>query len=139
MPRLELLPPQLTRHIRPTHDGCWVWIGALMAQGYGELTWRGKVTYAHRLVYELLVRPIPDGLEIDHVCRVRDCVNPDHLEAVTRRENSLRGNSPTGRNARKTHCKGGFPLVPVGGRKRLGKGCVACAKRLPHALMGAAS
>jgi HNH endonuclease len=68
-------------------DGCWVWKRALQKDGYGIV--HGAL--AHRRYYELLVGPIPDGLEIDHLCRNRACVNPDHMEPVTKNENRRRG------------------------------------------------
>ena len=71
----------------------------------------GEKKFAHRIGYEQLVGPIPKGLELDHLCRVRHCVNPDHLEPVTHKENTLRGSCPAAVNARKTHCKRGHPLT----------------------------
>jgi hypothetical protein len=85
-------------------DGCWDWTGYKTATGYGRVQ---GTKYAHRVAYELQVGPIPDGLEIDHLCRNRGCVNPAHLEVVTHQENQLRGNGPCGLNARKTHCPRG--------------------------------
>lgn len=67
--------------------GCWLWTGSQDGKGYGK-TGRGRI---HRIVYEELVGPIPDGLQLDHLCRVRNCVNPAHLEPVTGRENVRRG------------------------------------------------
>ena len=85
-------------------DACWLWRGYLNGQGYGSIRWMGRQWRAHRLVYELTVGSIPPGLTLDHLCRVRHCVNPDHLEPVTNRVNLLRGESPSARHARKTHC-----------------------------------
>jgi hypothetical protein len=68
------------------------------------------VTYAHRFAYSVLVGPIPDGLQIDHLCRNEMCVNPEHLEPVTQRINMLRGTGPQAVNAQKTHCPKGHPL-----------------------------
>ena len=70
---------------------CWFWIAPLNSGGYGTFYWKGKRVGAHRAAYELFRGPIPDDREIDHLCRNRDCVNPDHLDLVTHRENLLRG------------------------------------------------
>jgi hypothetical protein len=70
--------------------GCWEWQGCVHRQGYGSLSVSGRRVMAHRAAYLCLVGPIPDGLELDHLCRVKHCVNPDHLEPVTRHENMLR-------------------------------------------------
>lgn len=69
---------------------CWLWTGKQHKKGYGLIQVRGKRQRAHRYVYEQLVGPIPEGLEIDHLCRNKPCVNPDHLEPVTLRENLRR-------------------------------------------------
>ena len=69
----------------------------------------GKHFLAHRMIYELLVGPIPDGLEIDHLCRNRGCVNPGHMEPVTHRENLMRGDTVAAANPAKTHCIRGHP------------------------------
>jgi hypothetical protein len=85
---------------------CWLWTGSLHNLGYpNRFLVDGERIYPHRYSYELVHGPIPDGLTIDHLCRVRHCVNPEHLEAVTHRENLRR--SPvqvTTVNARKTRC-----------------------------------
>jgi hypothetical protein len=91
-------------------DTCWLWTGAKNQDGYGRFRLDGRKVQAHRFAYELLVDPIPEGLELDHTCRVRHCVRPDHLEPVTHRENIVRGVGVGKWNARKTHCKHGHPF-----------------------------
>lgn len=95
--------------------GCWLWLGSSDPRGYGRIDTRVDGRKAPRLVYRVLweavVGPVPDGLELDHLCRTPACVNPDHLEPVTHAENLLRGESPAARNARKTHCKRGHEFT----------------------------
>ena len=95
-------------------DSCWNWIGAKGARGYGSvgIVMLGGHRPAHRVAFELLRGPIPDGLVLDHLCRNRACVNPEHLEIVTSRENSLRGDCAASRNAAKTHCPQGHEYTP---------------------------
>lgn len=96
-------------------SGCWLWTASTDNAGYGcfgvkderSACWR--TVRAHRLAYETAVGPIPDGLVLDHLCRVRNCVNPDHLEPVTSGENVLRGDTITARCAATTHCPQGHP------------------------------
>lgn len=111
----------------PSRSGCTLWTGVLDADGYGQITVGGRTVRAHRWSYEHHVGPIPNGLVIDHLCRVRECVNPDHMEPVTPRENTLRGISPIAMNAAKTTCKNGHPLV---GRNLVevpgGRACRTC-------------
>lgn len=93
------------RFITYDPSGCWLWTGTLDKKGYGGFSIaRCKKILAHRFAYEHFREPIPKGLTLDHLCRVHNCVNPDHLEAVTRRENLLRGVGFPAVNARKTHC-----------------------------------
>ena len=117
-------------------DGCWLWDGATV-NGYGSINSRKAGSRrAHRVAYEILVGAVPDGLDLDHLCRVRNCINPTHLEPVTRTENILRGLGPLvtrERNRRRTHCKRGHELTPENtGRQRAGRFCKAC-KRLQKA------
>jgi hypothetical protein len=91
-------------------DACWEWLGTLTSDGYGQMSVAGRSVQAHVLSYELNGGLIPDGLELDHLCRNRQCVNPAHLEPVTRGENQRRGMAPWGINARKTECKWGHPF-----------------------------
>ena len=95
-----------------TESGCWDWVGCVARSGYGRLRdGRGNTRNAHRVMYERLRGPIPTGLQIDHLCRNRRCVNPDHLEPVTQRVNLLRGKTLVARQAAQTHCKRGHPLT----------------------------
>ena len=72
-------------------DTCWLWTAYRLPSGYGQFGLNGKMVYAHRWSYEQVHGPIPKGMHIDHLCRVKHCVNPDHLEVVTCRENAMRG------------------------------------------------
>jgi hypothetical protein len=91
---------------------CWEWTGTVTRKGYGLVKFpdhRRKVV--HRQAWEMLVGPIPDGLDLDHLCRNRKCLNPDHLEPVTRRENLMRGATLARVNAQKTHCPQRHPYA----------------------------
>jgi hypothetical protein len=104
---LDELDEQLRSKIAVDREtGCWVWTAAL-SQGYGYVRRRRKTHKAARVIYVLLVGPIPDGLQLDHLCRNRACVHPHHLEPVTSRENTMRGLNPSAAKARQTHCKRG--------------------------------
>lgn len=117
-------------------SGCWLWVGSLQANGYASAGYQGRTVRAHRKIYEILVAPIPDGLQLDHLCRVRSCCNPDHLEPVTPTVNKLRGISVVAINARKTHCVRGHPLYGAnlrihhvnGKRRRSYRQCRICKR-----------
>lgn len=94
------------------NTGCRLWLGSLLHNGYGQFFAPGvKERRAHRAAYEAARGPIPAGLHLDHRCRVRSCVEVTHLEPVTSRENTLRGQGLTAANARKTVCDKGHPLA----------------------------
>lgn len=112
--------------------GCHEWTAARSASGYGKIYVLGRprtnrVVPAHRVAYELWVGPIPEGLQLDHLCRNRACVNPAHLEPVTQRVNLLRGMSPAADNARKTQCPRGHVYNGANTYRRNGdRKCRAC-------------
>lgn len=105
------LPERFWSKVESGRSGdCWIWSGALQRAGYGSFWWDGKIRLAHRVAYEELVRPVPSHLQCDHLCRNRDCVNPGHIEPVTRQENVRRGKR--GRlHEPKSHCPQGHELV----------------------------
>jgi hypothetical protein len=100
--------------------GCWLWLGSRGSHGYGQFqagrrspSGHQQPDLTHRLAYEDLVGPIPTGLTIDHLCRVRSCVNPAHMEVVTQRVNILRSDGVSARYARATHCGRGHEKTPA--------------------------
>jgi hypothetical protein len=121
-PRAKTLRQRLEARLRKDADGCWRWLGAVNDDGYGEIFvgWRAgcaRKDRVHRVAYRLHHGPIPIGLTVDHLCRVRNCANPEHLEAVSLRENIRRARD------RRGCCKRGHPytkentyLTPAGVR-----------------------
>lgn len=114
-------------------DECWLWTGSLDRHGYGRGYYKGKTTrLMHRAMYDLVVGPIPPGLELDHLCRTPRCVNPAHLEPVTPEENARRAAMvPKGvaiTNAAKTHCDAGhrFDVANTYWRGNGRRGCRSC-------------
>lgn len=103
------LPRRFWRSVLPEpNSGCWLWIGNTSNTNYGMYyTDPAKRRVAHRVSYETLVGPVPDELVLDHLCRTRCCVNPDHLEPVTMAENVYRGIGPSAINLTRTHCPHG--------------------------------
>lgn len=119
--------------VKKQPSGCWLWTGALSV-GYGVIGVGTKLVKAHRLSYEWQHGPIPRGLTLDHLCRVPACVNPQHLEPVSHKENILRGNGRAAVNARRPACPCGQPyfVVPFtkpNGTKAWQRRCRACSRR----------
>lgn len=112
--------------VDPATD-CWLWTAGLANGGYGKFKANGRTHLAHRWYYEDLYGAVPAELQLDHLCRVRACVNPNHLEPVTGRENLLRGDTFQAANAAKTHCPKGHPLAGdnllVSGARRYCRTC----------------
>ena len=125
------LPERFWAKVEPEpNTGCWLWVGACDRGGYPRLLVGRSPALAYRLAYEHTVGSIPSGLEIDHLCRVRCCVNPHHLEAVTTRENTLRSEAFVAKNAKKTHCPRGhqYDILVDTGRPILARGCRVCRR-----------
>jgi len=113
--------------------GCWRWRGQLLRSGYGRFSVGRRSVRAHVFAYEQEYGAVPNGLCLDHLCRNKVCVNPQHLEAVTSRENTLRGIGLTAQNARKTHCPNGHAYDAINtyiynGRWRNCRACRAQAE-----------
>jgi hypothetical protein len=122
------LPDRIQTKFDVDAAGCWLWTAARDGSGYGHVRWQGKLVKAHRIVYELLVGPITEET-LDHLCRVWHCVNPDHLEPVSRRENTLRGDTMAAKHAATTHCPAGHPYSGANVYYKPGNGareCVTC-------------
>jgi hypothetical protein len=98
--------------IKIADTGCWLWTAHIQKHGYGCFQYDRKCCLAHRVSYTLFVGPIPEGLTIDHACRVRNCVNPAHLRPMTNAENILIGVGPSAIHAKKTHCPQGHAYTP---------------------------
>ncbi len=130
-PRLNL-KEQIKKRFNIDEDtGCWVWNSFLTNKGYGKITSMGKTYHAHRLSYEFFKGEIPDGFVLDHLCRNPKCVNPDHLEIVTMRENILRGCGLAAINAQRTHCVNGHEFSGKNTyyrKDRYGRCCKVCRK-----------
>lgn len=111
------------------NSGCWLWLGHLNHGGYARVSFRGKGRQAHRVILWLMGRSIESGQEVDHLCKNPSCINPDHLEVVSRRVNIERSNGITKLNTLKTHCPKGHPYTKDNLRafgKRPWRGCKAC-------------
>ena len=111
-------------------DTCWLWTAYVDPEGYGRFKY-GLHQNAHRVAYEWIIGPIPPGLQIDHLCRVRNCVNPSHMEPVTLVENVMRSPIHSSLiNAAKTHCPKGHPYSAENTRRgaRGGRKCRECGR-----------
>jgi hypothetical protein len=124
------LEDRLWEKVRPT-GFCWEWLGAHDWYGYGTFYVGGtkRVDRVHRVVYKILVGPIPDGMHVDHLCRNRSCCNPDHLEPVTQGENTRRGNAPNILASRTGTCARGHSLANAYIRPDTGaRQCAECIR-----------
>jgi hypothetical protein len=117
---------------RPDLGPCWLWTGYISRDGYGKIAYgkRGDAIHAHNIGYLLLRGPIDDGLEFDHLCKVRHCVNPWHGERTTHTTNVMRGEGFSVVNAAKTHCAQGHPFDEENTIRRTsgGRGCRLCQR-----------
>ena len=122
----RMLPERFMSKVDIQPDGCWLW-NASKSNGYGYFRYNGNLGRAHRFSYQQIVGPIPDELELDHLCRNKDCCNPVHLEAVTHKENMRRCDAGKN-NSSKTHCLKGHPYDNENTYNRLngGRGCRKC-------------
>lgn len=131
---MDLLPEQIRSKIVVDEiTGCWCWSAAhFQSTGYARIKYNSHDGCAHVVVYKLLVGDVPEGLELDHLCRNRGCVNPAHLEPVTHRENMMRGDTITSANAKKMYCIHGHPLfgpnlyVYKSGKRKGKRRCRVC-------------
>ena len=126
----DVLADLVKRRSSSMPTDCWIYTGYIDKDGYGSVMMNRKVYRVHCAVYEHFRGVIPEGLEIDHLCRNRACANPDHLEPVTRRINQLRGETFSALNSLKTYCPKGHSysgenlyVDPKGGRR-----CITCGR-----------
>ena len=131
--RVELPTTEQRFYGKVATDGdCWVWMAGTHREGYGWFRADGRDVLAHRWSYEFLRSPIPEGLVLDHLCRVRACVNPWHLEPVSDRTNIKRGEGLWVINSRKTHCIRDHEFTPAntGLDRRGNRYCKSCRRIL---------
>ena len=126
MTKKRPLDDRIKKNSNVDEHGCWRWTGYKDRDGYGRIKVGGRPESSHRISYEQFVGPIPDGFQVDHLCRVRDCVNPAHLNAVTSRENTMALGSVAvaARNADKAVCPKGHSYSMLRG-KRICRPCRA--------------
>lgn len=128
---LEFVKKRLLEKVKiDRKTNCWLWTGAKYPKGYGHFSWKPSGGYAHRATYLLFRGEIPNNREIDHLCRMPSCVNPDHLEIVTHKTNIHRSPIAVAAiNKRKTYCIHGHPLSGVNlGLSKGGRFCRTCAR-----------
>ncbi len=150
MPKLDFrpIPPLTEKHVYKLFDNirvdviteCWEWLGYVNPDNeYGQFSMGQEHFLVHRVSYTHIIGPIPDGLVLDHLCRFRRCANPWHAEPITNKENILRGEGPSARQARQTHCEKGHPLegdnlkITPSGKRRC-RECIRIHKRSPEEL-----
>ena len=108
-------------HVRTEKGGCWLWEGYVDKDGYGRMVSREHSVvvsgYVHRMAWEQYRGAIPKGMQIDHLCKIKNCVNPEHLEVTSPQVNNLRSNSMAAKYARRDACKHGHPLTGANVRK----------------------
>lgn len=132
---------RLKEKFEVTENGCWNWIASKHPRGgYGMIYYEGRCQRAHRVAYQVMVGPVPEGLELDHLCHNPSCINPAHLEPVTHQENMMRGHLS---NRLKTHCKFGHPFdeqntIPINNGRRMCRTCNNERKRQQRAKASAA-
>lgn len=124
--------PRFMQKAQMNERGCWIWTAHKDRNGYGQFGVSRRLVYAHRWAYERFRSPIPDGMQLDHLCRTPSCVNPWHLEAVTPRINVLRGEGRPAKLAAATACINGHAFTPENTYRRRdrnnGRHCRQCKK-----------
>jgi hypothetical protein len=112
MSYISIIPNRFWSKVWPCpNTGCWHWGGTIHHTGYGSYWYGYRSVLPHRYIYEVIHGPLPPVMKVDHICRNKSCVNPAHLDAVTQRENIIRGMAPASVNAAKTHCIHGHPFA----------------------------
>ena len=135
----ESIEDKLEDNIEIDSNGCWIWLKYKSKKGYGQIRYNGRMRRVHRVSYECYIGNIPVGLTIDHLCKVRACCNPGHLEPVTQSENAKRGDySNNGKtnnyHASKTHCSNGHEFIESNVYKLKNRRvCLTCRRKVDKA------
>ena len=112
---------------------CWLWNGTKDWNGYGKIRFNNKMQYVHRVAFQLFKGPLAKGLVVDHICNIKSCVNPIHLQLITQTANVLRSNAFSGINHRKQFCPKGhklqIPNLDPSELKRGGRRCLICSQQ----------